>query len=176
LTRGPCSGARRPACAATVPGRAQELARGRLRAVAVDGKTCRGARRPDGTRVRLLGVAKKGAHLLDHQEVDAKAQRDQPLLHAQVRALPWRQVPADSVTRERGHGRAETRTLKAAHVSRLDLTWLPSAPPSSRPSKTPVTRTSSKAAATKRPPPKPFTSTGSIRTDADIHGTPEPCG
>jgi hypothetical protein len=148
--------------------------------VAVDGKTCRGARRPDGTRVRLLGVAKKGAHLLDHQEVDAKAQRDQPLLHAQVRALPWRQVPADSVTRERGHGRAETRTLKAAHVSRLDLpwrpTWLPSAPPSSRPSKTPVTRTSSKAAATKRPPPKPFTSTGSIRTDADIHGTPEPCG
>jgi predicted transposase YbfD/YdcC len=42
-------------------------------------------------------------------------------LHAQVRALPCRQVPAGSVTRERGHGRAETRTLKAAHVSGLDF-------------------------------------------------------
>jgi hypothetical protein len=47
--------------------------------------------------------------------------RNQPLLHAQVSALPWRQVPAGSTTRERGHGRAETRTLKAAHVSGLDF-------------------------------------------------------
>jgi predicted transposase YbfD/YdcC len=30
-------------------------------------------------------------------------------------------VPAGSVTREKGHGRTETRTLKAAHVSRLDF-------------------------------------------------------
>jgi hypothetical protein len=30
-------------------------------------------------------------------------------------------VPAGSVTREKGHGRAETRTLKAAHVSGLDF-------------------------------------------------------
>ena len=44
-----------------------------------------------------------------------------PLLHAQVRTLPWRQVPAGSVTRDTGHGRAETRTLKATHVSRLDF-------------------------------------------------------
>jgi predicted transposase YbfD/YdcC len=147
---------------------AQELARGRLRAVAVDGKTCRGARRGDGTRVHLLGVAEHGGRLLDHLEVnvkhnetshftellgpvdldgavvtfdalhtvranldwlvtDKKAQyiavvkHNQPLLHAQVRALPWRQVPAGSVTREKGHGRAETRTLKAAHVSGLDF-------------------------------------------------------
>src|ERR1700690_2241470 len=34
----------------------QTLARGRLRAVAVDGKTSRGARRADGTRVHLLGT------------------------------------------------------------------------------------------------------------------------
>ena len=47
--------------------------------------------------------------------------RNQPLLHAQIRALPWRQVPAGSVTRDTGHGRTETRTLKAAHVSRLDF-------------------------------------------------------
>ena len=45
--------------------------------------------------------------------------RNQPLLHAQIRALPWRQVPGGALARDRGHGRAETRTLKAAHVSRL---------------------------------------------------------
>jgi predicted transposase YbfD/YdcC len=148
--------------------RAKALARDRLRAVAVDGKTSRGARRADGTRVHLLGVAEHGGRLLDHVEVDAKhnetshfteilgpvdlagavvtfdalhtvranldwlvseknahyiaiVKRNQPLLHAQVSALPWRQVPAGSATRERGHGRAETRTLKAAHVSGLDF-------------------------------------------------------
>jgi predicted transposase YbfD/YdcC len=146
----------------------EALARGRLRAVAVDGKTSRGARRGDGTRVHLLGVAEHGGRLLDHVEVDAKhnetshfaellgsldltgavvtfdalhtvranldwlvsqknaqyiavVKHNQPLLHAQVRALPWRQVPAGSVTRGRGHGRAETRTLKAAHVGGLDF-------------------------------------------------------
>ena len=147
---------------------AQELARGRLRAVAVDGKTSRGARRGDGTRVHLLGVAEQGGRLLDHVEVDVKhnetshftellgpldlngtvvtsdalhtvranldwlvsqknaqyiavVKRNQPLLHAQVTALPWAQIPAGSTTREKGHGRAETRTLKAAHVSGLDF-------------------------------------------------------
>jgi hypothetical protein len=39
---------------------AKMLARSRLRAVAVDGKTSRGARRADGTRVHLLGVAEHG--------------------------------------------------------------------------------------------------------------------
>jgi predicted transposase YbfD/YdcC len=147
---------------------AKALARGRLRAVAVDGKTCRGARRADGTRVHLLGVAEHGGRLLDHLEVDVKhnetshftellepldlhgavvtfdalhtvranlnwlagekkahyiavVKKNQPLLHTRIRALPWRQVPAGSVTRERGHGRTETRTLKAAHVSFLDF-------------------------------------------------------
>ena len=147
---------------------AKALARGRLRAVAVDGKTSRGARRADGTRVHLLGVAEHGGHLLDHLEVDVKhnetshftalldpldldgavvtfdalhtvranldwlagekkshyiavVKKNQPLLHARVRALPWRQVPAGSVTRETGHGRTETRTVKAAHVSHLNF-------------------------------------------------------
>jgi predicted transposase YbfD/YdcC len=144
------------------------LARSRLRAVAVDGKTSRGARRCDGTRVHLLGVAEHGGHLLDHLEVDVKhnetshftellepldlagavvtsdalhtvranlnwlvndkeahyiavVKRNQPLLYAQVKALPWRQVPAGSSARDTGHGRTETRTLKAAHVDRLDF-------------------------------------------------------
>src|SRR5277367_5311862 len=146
--------------------RARTLARARLRAVAVDGKTSRGARRADGTRVHLLGVAEHGGHLLDHLEVDVKhnetshftaflepldlagavvtfdalhtvranldwlagekkghyiavVKRNQPLMHARIRALPWRQVPAGSVTRDAGHGRIETRTLKTAHVSGL---------------------------------------------------------
>jgi len=146
----------------------ETLARARLRAVAVDGKTSRGARRADGTRVHLLGAAEHGGRLLDHLEVGARhnetshftgllepldlagavltadalhtvrasldwlvtdkkadyiaiVKRNQPLLHARVRALPWRQVPAGSITRETGHGRAETRTLKAVHVSGLDF-------------------------------------------------------
>jgi hypothetical protein len=39
----------------------------------VDGKTSRGARRADGTRVHLLGVAEHGGgRLPDHLEVDVK--------------------------------------------------------------------------------------------------------
>ena len=34
---------------------------------------------------------------------------------------PRRRVPAGSATREKGHGRTETRTLKAAHVSGPDF-------------------------------------------------------
>ena len=150
---------------------AQEVkaaARGGLRAVAVDGKTSRGARRGDGTRVHLLGVAEHGGRLLDHLEVDVKhnetshfaelldpldlagavvtfdalhtvranldwlagekkaqyiavVKANQPLLHARLKALPWRQVPAGDLTREAGHGRAETRTLKTAHFKDLDF-------------------------------------------------------
>jgi predicted transposase YbfD/YdcC len=165
---GPPSGSVRDYRARRSAQQAKILARGRLRAVAVDGKTSRGARRADGTRVHLLGMAEHGGRLLDHLEVDVKhnetshftallgpvdlagavvtfdalhtvranldwltrekkahyiavVKRNQPLLHAQVRALPWRQVPAGSVTREAGHGRIETRTVKAAHVSRLDF-------------------------------------------------------
>lgn len=125
---------------------AKTLARSRLRAVAVDGKTSRGARRADGTRIHLLGAAAHAGHLLDHLEVGVKhnetshfaellepvdlagavvttdalhtvranldwlvtgknahylaiVKRNQPRLHAQVRALPWRQVPAGASSR-----------------------------------------------------------------------------
>jgi hypothetical protein len=102
----------------------------------VDGKTSRGARRPDGTRVHLLGVAEHGGHLLDHLEVGVEhnetshfAEFLEPLdlagavvtFDALHTALPWRQVPADSITREAGHGRTETRTVKAADVPRLNF-------------------------------------------------------
>ena len=64
---------------------------------------------------RGLAVQDKKAHYI------AIVKRNQPLLHAQVRALPWRQVPSGGCARDKGHGRAETRTLKAAHVSRLEF-------------------------------------------------------
>jgi predicted transposase YbfD/YdcC len=62
-------------------------------------------------------VREKKAHYI------AVVKQNQPLLHARIKALPWRQVPAGSVTRETGHGRTETRTVKAAHVSRLDFPY-----------------------------------------------------
>jgi predicted transposase YbfD/YdcC len=145
---------------------AQALARSRLPAVAVDGKTSRGARRGDGTRVHLLGIAEHGGRLLDHLEAGVKhnetthfttllepldlagvvvtfdalhtvranlawlateknahyvavIKKNQPLLYARLKALPWRQIPAGASTRGTGHGRTETRTLKTAHVCRL---------------------------------------------------------
>ena len=43
--------------------------------------------------------------------------RNQPGLFAQLAALPWRQVPVACQARERGHGRAERRTLKVTAVA-----------------------------------------------------------
>jgi predicted transposase YbfD/YdcC len=87
-------------------------------------------------------VKDKKAHYI------AVVKRNQPLLHAQVRALPWRQVPAAGTTRETGHGRIETRTLKAAHVSRLDF------PTPARPSRSPA---GGRTPAPARPPARPST-------------------
>ena len=42
--------------------------------------------------------------------------RNQPNLYAQLAALPWRDVPVAYDKRERGHGRAERRTLKVTSV------------------------------------------------------------
>jgi predicted transposase YbfD/YdcC len=44
--------------------------------------------------------------------------RNQPGLHAQLAALPWRDVPVGHDKRERGHGRTERRTLKVTAVAR----------------------------------------------------------
>jgi predicted transposase YbfD/YdcC len=43
--------------------------------------------------------------------------RNQPGLFAQLAALPWRQVPVAHDKRERGHGRAERRTLRITAVA-----------------------------------------------------------
>jgi predicted transposase YbfD/YdcC len=43
--------------------------------------------------------------------------RNQPGLHAQLAGLPWRQIPAADIQRDRGHGRAERRSLKVTAVA-----------------------------------------------------------
>jgi len=52
-------------------------------------------------------ITARGAHLL------LQAKGNQPTLHTQLKALPWAQIPAGNRTREQGHGRKETRTVKA---------------------------------------------------------------
>jgi predicted transposase YbfD/YdcC len=44
---------------------------------------------------------------------------NQPNLAAQLRQLPWRQIPVGNRTRDHGHGRVELRTLKVASVPGL---------------------------------------------------------
>jgi predicted transposase YbfD/YdcC len=56
-------------------------------------------------------VTQRGAHYL----ITIKG--NQPGLHAQLAALPWRQVPVADQARGQGHGRAERRTLKVTAVA-----------------------------------------------------------
>ena len=56
-------------------------------------------------------VAARGGHLL----IPVKG--NQPTLFAQLKALPWTQVPVGERRREVGHGRTETRTVKAVTVA-----------------------------------------------------------
>lgn len=52
-------------------------------------------------------IAARGAHLL------VQVKRNQPTLHTRLKTLPWPQIPAGDRRRDRGHGRRETRTVKA---------------------------------------------------------------
>ena len=56
-------------------------------------------------------VTQRGAHYL------ITVKRNQPGLHAQLAKLPWRQVPVAYDAREKGHGRAERRTVKITAVA-----------------------------------------------------------
>ncbi|TDC41594.1 ISAs1 family transposase [Micromonospora sp. KC207] len=55
-------------------------------------------------------VTRRGAHLM----VQVKA--NQPTLFTQLKRLPWAQIPVGDRTHDRGHGRRETRTVKAVTV------------------------------------------------------------
>jgi predicted transposase YbfD/YdcC len=65
-------------------------------------------------------LAGRGAHYL------LIIKRNQPGLHAQLAALPWRDVPVAHTQRERGHGRTERRTSRSP---RWPLAWPSPMPP-----------------------------------------------
>jgi predicted transposase YbfD/YdcC len=46
---------------------------------------------------------------------------NQPTLHHQLQALPWPDIPVADHTRDRGHGRVETRRLQVTTVAGLDF-------------------------------------------------------
>jgi predicted transposase YbfD/YdcC len=56
-------------------------------------------------------VGQRGAHYV------LTVKRNQPGLHAQLSALPWRDIPVADDTRGRGHGRTERRTMKVTAVA-----------------------------------------------------------
>src|SRR6266545_4879737 len=56
-------------------------------------------------------VAARGGHLM------VAVKGNQPTLFAQLKTLPWAQVPVGDRRREVGHGRKETRTVKALTVA-----------------------------------------------------------
>jgi predicted transposase YbfD/YdcC len=62
-------------------------------------------------RDHVAYLAERGAHWV----LTVKA--NQPSLHAQLTALPWRAVPAAARDTDRGHGRREIRTCKILTVS-----------------------------------------------------------
>jgi predicted transposase YbfD/YdcC len=55
-------------------------------------------------------ITARQAHLL------VQVKGNQPTLFKQLKRLPWAQIPVGDRTRERGHGRRETRTVKAVTV------------------------------------------------------------
>jgi predicted transposase YbfD/YdcC len=55
-------------------------------------------------------VTRRQAHLM------VQVKGNQPTLFKQLKRLPWAQIPAGDRTRDRGHGRRETRTVKAVTV------------------------------------------------------------
>lgn len=56
-------------------------------------------------------VEDRGAHYL------LTVKRNQPTLHAQLAALPWREVPVADTRNDKAHGRIEQRTLKVVTVA-----------------------------------------------------------
>jgi predicted transposase YbfD/YdcC len=133
--------------------------------IAIDGKTLRGSRLPEGRQTHLLSALDTGTGIVlaqvtvdtksneipaftplltavekvlgsltgvkfvadamhtqtDHAEqitscgahLLLQAKGNQPTLHAQLKAVPWAQIPVGDRTRDCGHGRKETRTVKA---------------------------------------------------------------
>ncbi|MEV6349917.1 ISAs1 family transposase [Actinoplanes sp. NPDC051851] len=61
---------------------------------------------------------------------------NQPTLHAQLKTLPWAQIPVGDRTHDHGHGRKETRTINAVTLHTPDGIAFPKAQQAAR-----ITRT-----------------------------------
>lgn len=59
-------------------------------------------------------LTSRGAHCV------AVVKKNRPVLYAQVRKLPWRDIPLGDRTRDHAHHRNESRRLKVAAFSHLD--------------------------------------------------------
>jgi Transposase DDE domain len=84
-------------------------------------------------------IAARGGHLM----IPVKA--NQPTLFAQLKALPWAQVPVGDRRRDHGHGRWETRTVKAVTLHTPGGIAFPHAQHAVR-----ITRTRTRSAKTSR--------------------------
>ncbi|WNV82975.1 ISAs1 family transposase [Umezawaea sp. Da 62-37] len=91
-------------------------------------------------------VAARGTHLM------TTVKGNQPTLLAQLTTLPWPRIPAGHHTRDRGHGRSETRTIKAATLNTPGGIAIPHARQAVRITRTRTTITTGK---TSREPPIP---------------------
>jgi predicted transposase YbfD/YdcC len=58
-----------------------------------------------------------------HADYVLMVKANQPTLHQQLRRLPWPDIPVADHTRDRGHGRAETRRLQVTTVAGLGLAF-----------------------------------------------------
>ena len=61
--------------------------------------------------------------LVTEQKVHYAAviKKNQPNTYRKTKKLPWKKVPPAVTTRDTGHGRIESRTLKAVHVEKLGI-------------------------------------------------------
>ena len=61
--------------------------------------------------------------LVTEQKVHYAAviKKNQPNTYRTTKRLPWKKVPPAVTTRDQGHGRIESRTLKAVHVEKLGI-------------------------------------------------------
>jgi predicted transposase YbfD/YdcC len=84
-------------------------------------------------------VTARQAHLL------VQVKGNQPTLFKQLKRLPWAQIPVADRTRDRGHGRRETRTLKAVTLATPGGIAFPHAQQAAR-----ITRTRNVAGRTSR--------------------------
>jgi len=106
-------------------------------------------------------VTAKSAHYV------AVIKKNQPIAYARVKQLPWRRVATASTTREAGHGRTETRTLKVLHVDRLRGRYAIDLPHARQAAKITRWRQSDRTKKTTRETVYVVTSLTSAQADAD---------